>query len=394
MANIEIIATAAFGLEALVARELRQLGYTDLTVENGRVIFRADLAAIPRANLWLRTAERVLVRVGEFEAETFTELFDQTKALPWADWLPRDANFPVNGKSVQSKLFSVPDCQAIVKKAVVEKMKEKYGGTWFGETGPRYTIEVALLRDTATLTLDTSGAGLHRRGYRKLVGEAPLRETLAAAIISLSYWRPERAFVDPLCGSGTLPIEAALIGLNAAPGLNREFAAEKWPAIPSALWQQAREEARDRRVRDASFRVLGSDIDGEALSLARYHAAQAGVNGHVAFQTLPVAELRSRKKYGCIACNPPYGERIGAAAEIAALYREMGNVFRSLDTWSYYILSAHPEFERLFGRPADKRRKLYNGRLLCYLYQYLGPRPPQRPAEAGETGRDGNPADQ
>jgi len=390
MADIELIATAAFGLEALVARELRELGYTDLTVETGRVVFRADAAAIPRTNLWLRTAERVLVRVGEFKATTFTELFDQTKALSWTDWLPNDANFPVNGKSVHSKLFSISDCQAIVKKAVVEKMKEKYGGTWLSETGSRYTIEVGMLRDVATLTLDTSGAGLHKRGYRKLVSEAPLRETLAAALISLSFWRPERTLVDPFCGSGTIPIEAALIGLNAAPGLHREFAAEHWPVIPPLLWQRAREEAADMRVRDASFRVLGSDINGEVLSLARHHAEQAGVSEHVAFQTLPMAELRSRKKYGIVICNPPYGERMGEAEDVAGLYQEMGRVFKALDTWSYYILTAHPDFERLFGRPADRRRKLYNGRLLCQLYQYYGPRPPRRPAaEGGEALTEG-----
>ncbi len=377
-AKIELIATAAFGLEALVAKELRHLGYTELKTENGRVTFTADLAAIGRTNLWLRTAERVLIKMGEFRATSFTELFDQTRALPWTDWLPADANFPVNGKSIQSKLFSVPDCQAIVKKAVVEAMKDKYGGTWFGETGPRYTIEVGLLRDVATLTIDTSGVGLHKRGYRKLVGEAPLRETLAAAIINLSGWRPERALVDPLCGSGTIPIEAALIGTNTAPGLGRTFAAEAWPVVPPPLWLSAREEAKDKRWGDVSFRALGSDIDGEAISLARFHAEAAGVTDFVGFQKLPVAELRSRQRFGYILCNPPYGERMGEEAEVARLYREMGQVFRTLDTWSVYVLSAHPEFERYFGRNADKKRKLYNGRLQCNLYQYFGPRPPRR----------------
>ena len=377
MGRIELIATATFGLEAVVAREVRKLGYEDMMVENARVTFAGDEAAICRANLWLRAADRVLVKMGEFKAHTFEELFERTKALPWPDWIPEDAAFPVEGKSIKSRLYSVPDCQAIVKKAIVEKMKQKYKREWFQETGPRYTIEVALLKDVATLTIDTSGAGLHKRGYRKLGSRAPLKETLAAAMVMLSFWRPDRTLIDPFCGSGTIPIEAALIGMNIAPGLRRGFAAEGWPIIPKDLWAKAREEAYSLASFDRPLRILGSDIDDEVLSLARYHARQAGVEEKMHLQRHPVSELRSRYKYGCIICNPPYGERLGDRCQVERLYREMGMAFGALDTWSIYALTSHPDFERLFGRRADKKRKLYNGRIKCNYYQFYGPRPPR-----------------
>lgn len=388
MSKIDLIATATFGLEAVVAREIRSLGYQDVNVENARVTFTGDEFAICRSNLWLRSADRVLIKLGEFKALTFEELFQQTRALPWADWLPENATFPVEGKSIKSQLHSVPDCQAIVKKAVVEKLKQSYHRNWFPENGPRYTIEVALLKDIATLTLDTSGAGLHKRGYRTLVSQAPLKETLAAAMVMLSYWNPERTLIDPFCGSGTIPIEAALIGLNAAPGLGREFAAEKWPAIPAALWQQAREEARDLAAPERPLHIFGSDIDSKVLGIARYHARQAGLEGKVFFQKLPAAELRSSKHYGCVICNPPYGERMGDIQEVEGLYRDLGNAYKKMDTWSYYVLTAHPGFEGIFGKKADKKRKLYNGRIECHYYQYYGPRPPrskssEEPAPAG-----------
>lgn len=378
MAKIELIATATFGLEAVVAREVRELGYPDQTVENGRVTFIADEMAICRANLWLRSADRVLIKVGEFKATTFEELFQKTKALPWPDWLPENACFPVEGKSIKSQLFSVPDCQAIVKKAVVEKMKQQYRQTWFPETGPRYTIEVALLKDVATLTIDTSGAGLHKRGYRRLASAAPLKETLAAAMIQLSRWHPDRVLIDPFCGSGTIPIEAALIGLNRAPGLNREFAAENWPVLPAALWQTAREEALDLIRMEQKIQIRGTDADKEVLSLARYHARQAEVEKNIHWQQLPVAELRTQQKYGCLICNPPYGQRLAELLAVERLYQQMGQVFESLDSWSYFVLTAHKDFERLFGRRADKKRKLYNGRIECHYYQYFGPRPPRK----------------
>ncbi|MBE0465976.1 MAG: class I SAM-dependent RNA methyltransferase [Candidatus Desulforudis sp.] len=377
MDKIELIATATFGLEAVVAREVRELGYEDLTVENGKVTFGADLAAVCRANLWLRTADRVLVKMGGFQALTFDELFERTKALPWDEWLPADAEFPVQGKSVKSKLFSVPDCQAIVKKAVVEKLKARHRCAWFPETGPRYTIEVALLKDEATLTIDTSGAGLHKRGYRKLGSPAPLKETLAAALVQLSYWRPDRPLVDPLCGSGTIPIEAAFIGMNIAPGLGRKFAAEEWPLLPAALWKEARVAARHLIAHGRWLNITGSDIDGEVLSVAGYHAREAGVDEQIKFEKRTLSDLRSEDRYGCVICNPPYGERLGAERDVERLYREMGAVFGRLDTWSFYVLTAHCGFERLFGRRADKKRKLYNGRIECHYHQFSGPRPPR-----------------
>ncbi|NLV35741.1 MAG: class I SAM-dependent RNA methyltransferase [Clostridiaceae bacterium] len=377
MAKMHLIATCIFGLEAIVARELSWLGYTDQHVDNGRVTFAGDEEAICRANLWLRSAERVLIKVGEFKALTFDELFEGTKALPWGDWLPENAEFPVNGKSVDSKLASIPDCQAIVKKAVVEKMKLKYKKEWFEETGPLYRIEVGMLKDMATLTIDTSGMGLHKRGYRTLVSEAPLKETIAAAMLMISRWKPDRALIDPFCGSGTIPIEAALIAGNIAPGAKRSFTAESWWQTPPELWKKAREEAADKAKRTPDLRIHGSDIDKDVLSLARYHAAQAGVADDIHLQRMPVSEISSRYKYGFIVCNPPYGERLGEMPDVEKLYREMGAIFKGLDTWSFYIITSHMNFEKLFGRKANKKRKLYNGRIMCNYYQFYGPPPPR-----------------
>lgn len=392
MAKIELIATAAFGLEAVVAREVRQLGYEEVTVENGRVTFIADEAAISRANLWLRTADRILLKMGEFKATTFEELFEKTKALPWTDWLRADAEFPVEGKSINSKLFSVPDCQAIVKKAVVEKMRQKYKTPWFAENGAKYTIEVALLKDIATLTIDTSGAGLHKRGYRKLTAAAPLKETLASALVLLSRWFPDRALIDPCCGSGTIPIEAALIGLNMAPGLYRGFAAESWPNLSAKLWEQARQEAEDLVKRDTTLKIIGTDINEEVLSLARYHARQARVDKHIHFQKLPLSQIGSQSKYGWLITNPPYGERLGELKEAEKLYKEMNQAFKKLDTWSFYVITSHPRFEELFGRRADKKRKLYNGRIQCNFYQFFGPKPPREKAERDKPSETQTPA--
>ena len=379
MSRIELIATASFGLEAIVAREVRKLGYEDMMVENARVNYRADLEGICRSNLWLRSADRVLVKMGEFTATSFEELFNRTRALPWADWIPVDAAFPVNGKSVRSQLHSVPDCQAIVKKAVVESMKEHYHQQWFEETGSRYVIEVGILNDVVTLTLDTSGVGLHKRGYRKLSARAPLKETLAAAMLDLSRWHPDRLLMDPFCGSGTIPIEAALMALNQAPGLNREFDAEKWPIIPKKLWNRARSEARDLIKRDMQLKIRGTDIDGEVLSLARYHARQAGVADKIHFQQMPVPQVQTKEKYGFLVSNPPYGQRLEDLHGVEKLYREMSRVFKkNLETWSFYILTSHKELEQLWGRRADKKRKLYNGRIETHYYQFYGPKPPRR----------------
>ncbi len=377
MESFEIMVMTAFGLEAVTAKELRELGYEDLKLETGRILFQGGYEAICEANLWLRTADRVLIRIGSFKALSFTDLFEGTKSLPWDQWLPKEAEFPVVGKSVRSKLHSVPDCQSIVKKAIVEKLKEKHKISWFEETGPCYRIEIGMLKDEATLSLDTTGVALHKRGYRTKVSQAPLRETLAAAMVLLSGWKPGRTLLDPFCGSGTIPIEAAMIGMNRAPGIHRSFLAEEWTQIPDSLWESSRKNA-ENMIKKEEFRVLGSDIDQEVLKLARFHSAQAQVEDRVAFQKLPVAEVRSSKKYGYLITNPPYGERMGEAKEIEKLYREMGRVFQTLDTWSYYILSPQPSFEEYFGRKADKRRKLYNGMIACQLYQYYGPKPPHR----------------
>lgn len=377
MHKVDLIATAAFGLESIVANELKKLGYENLKVENGRVSFTADSDAIARCNLWLRCADRLQLKVGEFEARSFEELFEQTKALPWSDWLPENAEFPVEGKSIQSQLFSVPDCQAIVKKAIVEKMKIRYPRKWFEENGPKYRIQVALLKDRVTLTIDTSGAGLHKRGYRKLSSEAPLKETLAAALVSISRWKADRAFIDPCCGSGTIPIEAALMGRNIAPGLGRDFVAENWSQIPANLWRQAREEARDSILHQQPLGIMGFDVDSSVLDLARYHAKQAGLQDLVSFQQQDVRQLASKYNYGYLITNPPYGERLSEINEVEVLYRDMGKVFRKLDTWSFYIISSHPRFEELFQRKADKKRKLYNGRIQCNYFQFFGPKPEQ-----------------
>ncbi|MGI6575718.1 MAG: THUMP domain-containing class I SAM-dependent RNA methyltransferase [bacterium] len=377
MEKFQLIATATFGLEAIVAREVRDLGYHDVKVENGKVTFSADEAGICRANIWLRSADRVLIKIGEFPALSFDELFERTKALPWTRWLPEDANFPVSGKSIKSKLFSVPDCQAIVKKAIVEKMKQQYRRQRFAETGSRYAIEIALLKDNATVTIDSSGQGLHKRGYRKLTSNAPLKETLAAAMVNLTNWKPDQLLIDPFCGSGTIPIEAALIALNIAPGLYRKFSAESWPNIPSTLWKRAREEARDLIRHNLTLKIRGTDLDNEVLKMARYHARSAGVEGHIHWQQQPVSQLQTRQKYGFLITNPPYGERLEDRKSVERLYRQLGQVCNKLDTWSFYFLTSHPDFEKLFGRIASKKRKLYNGRIQCNYYQFFGPRPPR-----------------
>jgi len=387
VSSLSLVATATFGLEAVVARELRALGYSTETIQAGRVLFEGQAEAIARANLWLRAADRVLVRVGTFEAVDFGQLFDATYALPWHEWLPAEARFPVSGRSIKSQLSSVPACQKIVKKAIVEKLRAAHRVETLPETGPTFSVEVALLDDRATLTLDTTGPGLHKRGYRKLVGRAPLKETLAAAMILLSYWRPDRPLVDPFCGTGTIPIEAALIARDMAPGLHRSFAAESWPNLPAAIWATARQEARDRAKPSVPVTILGTDIDDEALKLARYHASQAGVDHDVQFSHRDFLELTSTRKYGCVICNPPYGERIGERDDLRGLYRAMPEVLRRLKTWSHYILTSYPDFEQLIGQQADRRRKLYNGRIQCTYYQFHGPKP-ERAATASDSKED------
>lgn len=378
MSRLELIATATFAMEAVVARELKALGYEDISVENNQVSFRADEEAIARTNLWLRVADRVKLVMGRFQATSFDALFEQTKNLPWEAWLPANACFPVQGKSVKSQLFSVSDCQAIVKKAIVERLKQKYRRQWFAEDGPLFPIEVALLKDVVTLTIDTSGEALHKRGYRQLVSQAPLRETMAAGLISLSFWHPDRPFLDPFCGSGTLPIEAALIGRNIAPGLRRNFAAEQWPRLPRKIWQRARQEAEAAIDWERPLEIMGTDVDGEILKAARQNAKRAGVFDDIHLQQMPVSEVRSSKRYGVMITNPPYGERLSDRKGVVQLYKELAATIEPLNTWSFYILTAFPEFERVFGRVADRRRKLYSGDLLCQYYQFYGPRPPKQ----------------
>ena len=373
--ELDLIVTTAFGLEAVVARELAALGYDAKPTQTGRIAFRADASAVCRTNLWLRSADRVQIFLESFEAADFGTLFDATYALPWHDWIPADGAFPITGRSVKSVLSSVPACQKLVKKAIVEKLKAGHRVGHLSETGPVFPVEVALLKDVVTLTFDTSGAGLHKRGYRTLVGTAPLRETLAAALVLLSFWQSGRPLVDPFCGTGTIAIEAALIGRRMAPGRAREFVSEAWPWLPKDLWRQAREEARDLEIGALPERIIATDVDAEALSLARRAAVVAGVAPDVHFQQCAFEDLRSSKTFGCVITNPPYGERLGSRRELDALYRSFPEVLGRLPTWSHFILTAYPGFERVMGRHADRRRKLYNAQIECTYYQFHGPRP-------------------
>ncbi len=375
MANLELIATATFGLEAVVKRELINLGYTDLKVDNGKVTFKGTEKDIPKANIWLRTADRVLLKMGEFKALTFDELFEKTKALPWEEWIPVDGNFVVEGKSKDSKLFSISDCQRIVEKAIVEKLKTKYDVTWFQKTGPKYTVEVALLKDMATLTIDTSGEGLHKRGYRSRQGEAPIKETLAAAMVLLSYWNKDRVLFDPFCGSGTIPIEAAMIGKNIAPGIDRSFASEKWPRIKKEYWTEARREALKAIDTKSKLHILGCDIDKKAILRARDNAANFGLEDDIVFFNKDFREVELKNEYGVVITNPPYGERIGEKKEVEKLYKDLDAKFRELDTWSVYVITSDEDFEKHYGKKANKKRKLYNGRIKVDYYQYYGPKP-------------------
>lgn len=382
---MKIIVTAPFGVEGLLRKEMNRLGYTEgIMASKGGVTFEGAAPDLARCNIMLRQGERVMVEVGGFPAKTFDDLFEGAKSLPWEDWLGITAAFPVSGKSVKSGLHSLPDCQAIVKKAIVERLKEKYRKTaWFAESGPVYPVEFRITNDQVSLMLDTSGDSLHKRGWRKLNAPAPLKETIAAVMLTLSNWRPDQALADPFCGSGTILIEGALKALGIAPGLSRSFACEKWPQVPQPLWGLAREEARqtaaDKQKAQGALlsemRLEGYDIDPGVLSLARYHAKLAGVEKYIHFQQRDVRDFRSAKKYGAVITNPSYGERMGDAAQAAELYRVMGRVFTPLETWSFYILTSHAGFEEAFGRKATKNTKFFNGRIECRFYQFHGPRP-------------------
>ena len=377
MGKVTLIATAAMGIEALVAREVRNLGY-ECHVDNGKVTFEADEKAICRSNLWLRTADRVKIKVGEFKATTFDELFEKTKALNWGDYIPENGEFPVIGKSIKSTLFSVPDCQSIVKKAVVEKLKSTYRRTtWFEESGTLFRIEIALLKDVATLTIDASGVGLHKRGYRVGQGDAPLKETLAASLIMLTNWKPDRPFVDPFCGSGTIPLEAALIGQNIAPGFNRDFASDGWGWVGKDNWSIAREEVEDLANYDQPLQIIGSDIDHRMVQVAQDNADEVGLGDLITFKQMQVKDFTTKEEYGYVVTDPPYGERLSEKPLVEKMYAEMGQAFRPLDTWSLYVLTSHPEFEKWYGKDASKKRKLFNGFIRTDYYQYFGKRPPR-----------------
>lgn len=378
MSKIELIAPTLFGIESVAAKEIRSLGYEDIKVEDGKVTFIGDISAICKANMWIRSAERIYVKIGEFEASTFDELFEGVRSLSWEEWIPENGQFPVDGYSLKSNLHSIPDCQSIIKKAVVERLKKKYKKEWFDENGPLYKIKFSLMKNKAVLMIDTTGEGLHKRGYRAMSNIAPLRETLASAMIMLSDWRYDRPLIDPFCGSGTIPIEAALIGANIAPGLNRKFTSEKWGQIPKKLWLDTRKEAHSLIKMDVELNIRGYDIDESAVKLSINNAHKAGVNQYVKFANKPLKDLRTDDMYGILICNPPYGERMGEIKEVEKLYREMGRIFTSLNTWSYYIITSHENFEKLFGKKATKRRKLYNGMIKTTYYQYFGPRPPRK----------------
>lgn len=370
MQKFNLIATSAFGIESIVKEELTKLGFNDFKTENGRINFLGTERDIIECNLWLRTSDRILIKMAEFPAETFDDLFDGVYDLNWSDFLPVDAKIHVTGKSVKSILHSVPNCQAIVKKAIVENLKKKYRVNWFEENGALYKIEVSILKDIATISIDTSGASLHKRGYRTDAGDAPLKETLAAAMVYLSHWTPERTLSDPFCGSATIGIEAGLMAKNIAPGINRRFVSEEWDWIPKKLWQEEREIARNS-IKDIEFKILCSDLDFRVLNKARENIKNAGLENFVYIQKLPMEDFRSKKKCGCIVTNPPYGERLGEQKEVRLLYERMGETFSQLNSWDYYILTSDEEFESSFRKQASKKRKLYNGNIKCNLYQYF-----------------------
>ncbi|MGE7694257.1 THUMP domain-containing class I SAM-dependent RNA methyltransferase [Lysinibacillus sp. NPDC094177] len=372
MANYKLVATAAMGLESIVAQEVQALGY-ETTVDNGKVYFEGDETAIARTNLWLRVADRVKIVVGQFPAKSFEQLFESVKALPWEKYLPVDAAFPVSGKSVKSKLFSVPDCQAITKKAIVERMKQHYKRLGFlDESGATYKIEVSILKDVATLTIDTSGAGLHKRGYRQAQGEAPLKETLAAALVQISKWNPNRPFVDPFCGSGTIALEAAMFGQNIAPGYNREFISEDWPWMKAKIWDAVRDEADSLANYDQPLEIIGSDIDHRMVSIAQENALEAGFGDMITFKQMQARDFTTQLTDGVMIGNPPYGERIGDIEVVEQVIRDLGKVMKNYPTWSVYMLSSMKNFEELYGRQTTKKRKLFNGFIETNYYQFWG----------------------
>ena len=387
MKTFELIAPCHFGLEAVLKKEILDLGYEISLVEDGRVTFIGDDEAVCRANIFLRTAERVLLKAGCFKAETFEELFQGTRAIPWEEYIPEDGKFWVaKASSIKSKLFSPSDIQSIMKKAMVERLKKHYGVTWFPENGASYPLRVFLYKDMVTVGIDTSGDSLHKRGYRTLTSKAPITETLAAALIMLTPWNRDRILVDPFCGSGTFPIEAAMLAANMAPGMNRSFLSEEWRnVIKRKCWYEAMDEANELVDTDIKVDIQGYDIDGDIVKAARSNAESAGVADMIHFQQRPVSALSHPKKYGFILSNPPYGERIEDKSNLPALYREIGERYAALDAWSMYLITSYEDAEKYIGRKADKNRKIYNGMMKTYFYQFMGPKPPRRSQENREN---------
>lgn len=381
----ELIAPCHFGMEAVLKREIIDLGYEISAVDNGKVTFIADAEGICRANIFLRTTERILLKAAEFKAETFDELFENIKEIGWEEFIPEDGKFWVaKASSVSSKLFSPSDIQRIVKKAMVESLKKTYHTDWFREDGAKYPLRISIVKDVVTVGIDTTGVSLHKRGYRKYTAPAPVTETLAAAILLLSPWKSDRVLVDPFCGSGTFPIEAAMIGRNIAPGMNREFISEEWSnLIPRKEWYEVGEEAMDLVENDIELNIQGYDIDGEAVKMARANAALAGVDKQIHFQQRDIINFSSPKKYGFVISNPPYGERLSTKNEMEMLYRTIGNIIKENETWSFFLLSGYEDAQKAIGKKAAKNRKIYNGMMKTYLYQYMGVKPPKRPK--GET---------
>lgn len=380
MRTFDILVPCHFGLEAVLKREIYDLGYEITKVEDGRVTFEGDEEAICRANIFLRTAERVMIQVGRFRATTFEELFQGIKNLPWEEYIPEDGKFWVKkASSINSKLFSPSDIQSIAKKAMVERMKQNYHKEWFKEDGAAYPVRIFLLKDEVTVALDTSGDSLHKRGYRTMTSKAPLTETLAASLIMLTPWRKDRILVDPFCGSGTFPIEAAMIAANIAPGMNRDFTAEEWTnMIDRKLWYECVKEAEDMIDTTVKVDIQGYDIDGDVIKAARENAKRAGVEHMIHFQQRAVADLSHPKKYGFIITNPPYGERLEDKADLPELYTQIGQAYQRLDSWSMFLITSYTDTEKYIGRKADKNRKIYNGMLKTYFYQFLGPKPPKK----------------
>lgn len=380
MRTFDLLVPCHFGLEAVLKREIYDLGYEITKVEDGRVTFEGDEEAICRANIFLRTAERVMIQVGRFKATTFEELFQGIKNLPWEEYIPEDGKFWVKkASSINSKLFSPSDIQSIAKKAMVERMKQKYHKEWFKEDGAAYPVRIFLLKDEVTVALDTSGDSLHKRGYRTMTSKAPLTETLAASLIMLTPWRKDRILVDPFCESGTFPIEAAMIAANVAPGMNRDFTAEEWTnLIDRKLWYECVKEAEDMIDTTVKVDIQGYDIDGDVIKAARENAKRAGVEHMIHFQQRAVADLSHPKKYGFIITNPPYGERLEDKADLPELYTQIGQAYQRLDSWSMFLITSYTDTEKYIGRKADKNRKIYNGMLKTYFYQFLGPKPPKK----------------